>query len=533
MHQHARQQERTTRGRSLRRAGSTVVQAKLTVGAPDDVYEREADRLADQVVHRLATPEAAAPDDVVARAPLAGGIRDAGDLSPTEERDIEAARGGGASLDEGVRARMEDGFGADFSGIRVHTDARSDQLNHQLTAKAFTTGSDIFFGAGAYEPGTVRGDKLLAHELAHTIQQGAATSRKVARRTGAPDVQGLFGFGKKKPTPPPVDASKGKIDVSLCPVINGTLQKAEKGEAGVAEIDAELARMPQRRKQLASKGAPENAADILATLEFLERELIELRGILADVAGTKEQAKDIYVQQGKTGGLKALSPLNPFFKTPKQEPGKGVAKDLDAAEIAAVSTYTANDYKYINPAAAFSKGWLKAQMLDPDTKLADPMQKGSEKDRLEEGGLHTGMIMSAFAKLKVWSGDGYRGERLTAAEFTSQYDVDASGKKVTAKNPTTVRGAFWSVSTKRKVGENFSNGKGDAPPAADKTIGILYKIKVSNARDVAQFSAFPEAEVLCPPASSYTVTGVKARTDLIGTGVPKATAYYEVTIAQK
>jgi len=85
---------------------------------------------------------------------------------------IHRARGGGQPLDGASQARMGEAMGYDFSGVRVHADAASDRLNKQLSAKAFTTGVDIFFRRGAYDPGSSSGRKLIAHELSHVVQQG-------------------------------------------------------------------------------------------------------------------------------------------------------------------------------------------------------------------------------------------------------------------------------------------------------------------------------------------------------------------------
>jgi hypothetical protein len=71
---------------------------------------------------------------------------------------------------------MESAFGHDFSRVRVHTDPRANTLSSDLNALAFTVGNDIAFGAGEYRPGTLVGDALLAHELAHVAQQGGAAS---------------------------------------------------------------------------------------------------------------------------------------------------------------------------------------------------------------------------------------------------------------------------------------------------------------------------------------------------------------------
>jgi hypothetical protein len=97
-----------------------------------------------------------------------------GAISPEVEASIERSRGGGQSLENGTRSQMESAFGVDFSGVRIHTGAESHSLNRAVSAVAFTTGSDIFFRDGAYEPGSSGGRELLAHELTHVVQQGHA-----------------------------------------------------------------------------------------------------------------------------------------------------------------------------------------------------------------------------------------------------------------------------------------------------------------------------------------------------------------------
>ncbi len=109
----------------------------------------------------------------------------AGEVQPAVEASIQRARGGGQALDSGVRARMEPAFGADFSGVRVHTGGEADSLNRSLSARAFTTGQDIFFRQGEYSPGTTSGQELLAHELTHVVQQTGSVQTKLT--VGAPD----------------------------------------------------------------------------------------------------------------------------------------------------------------------------------------------------------------------------------------------------------------------------------------------------------------------------------------------------------
>ncbi len=171
------------------RGGLPPIQAKLTIGAPNDKYEQEADRVASQVVQQINAPasvqssqgqsvqrtEAPEEEEIQAkpdntslqrRVAIAGG-----ESSTNLESAISRARGGGQLLEAGLQQSMGQAMGADFSGVKVHTDAQSDQLNQSIQAKAFTTGQDVFFRQGAYEPGSRGGQELIAHELTHVVQQ--------------------------------------------------------------------------------------------------------------------------------------------------------------------------------------------------------------------------------------------------------------------------------------------------------------------------------------------------------------------------
>lgn len=176
---------------------SLTIQPKLTVTPAGDRYEQEADQVSKQVVSQLNTAQPIQRLDVedemsmqriqrqdledevsmqrIQRMndPLGGMSVDA-----TLESQINGARGGGAPLPDNLQRSMGDAFGTDFSGVRVHHDSGADQLNRSVQAKAFTTGADIFFKSGEYNPGSQGGQKLLAHELTHVVQQGGAVNRK-------------------------------------------------------------------------------------------------------------------------------------------------------------------------------------------------------------------------------------------------------------------------------------------------------------------------------------------------------------------
>jgi hypothetical protein len=199
-------------------AGSSpIVQPKLAVTPPNDQYEDEADRVAGQVMRALDTPQpdtyedeadrpagqvmraldASDPDkyedeadrpagqvmrkDVSAAAPAAGIAVPSG-----VEAAIEGARRGGQPLPDGTRAAMESALGADFGGVRVHTDRESGALNEALSARAFTTGQDIFFKQGEYAPGSAEGQRLLAHELTHVVQQRQVRLKPALQGKGVP-----------------------------------------------------------------------------------------------------------------------------------------------------------------------------------------------------------------------------------------------------------------------------------------------------------------------------------------------------------
>jgi Domain of unknown function (DUF4157) len=165
-----------------------LIQTKLAVGEPDDVYEQEADRVAAEVVREIhaSAPPAAQPQlpANITSTPhiqsLLQGKTTMGKMavSTEVEASIQQKRGSGQLLPDGLRSSMEQAFGTNFSGVRVHTDGESDRLNQLVQAQAFTTGQDVFFRQGAYQPESRVGQELIAHELTHVVQQNKDTIRR-------------------------------------------------------------------------------------------------------------------------------------------------------------------------------------------------------------------------------------------------------------------------------------------------------------------------------------------------------------------
>ncbi len=165
---------------------SAPIQAKLMIGEVGDKYEQQADLVASQVVKDIHAPAWSESTDIEAQLSLQcrGGIGTE-EASKDLESAINNAKGSGQSLNSGLQQSMEQAMGADFSSVRVHTDAQANQLNQSIQAKAFTTGQHIFFKKGEYEPSSTRGQELLAHELTHVVQQGGGDNtveRKVQNK---------------------------------------------------------------------------------------------------------------------------------------------------------------------------------------------------------------------------------------------------------------------------------------------------------------------------------------------------------------
>ena len=161
---------------------SGALQAKLRIGQPGDVYEQEADRVADQVM-RMPEPmhrKCSECEDEVHRQPekeeeeilkTKEASNQTPQVTPELESSISALKGGGQPLPESTRAFFEPRFEEDFSQVRVHTDAKAAEAARAVNAEAYTVGQNVVFGSGQYAPGTWAGQKLMAHELVHVMQQ--------------------------------------------------------------------------------------------------------------------------------------------------------------------------------------------------------------------------------------------------------------------------------------------------------------------------------------------------------------------------
>lgn len=172
------------------------VQTKLALSQPGDVYEQEAARVAEKVMRMPAPTVQRTCASCTAGGSTCPGC-EAEESEPVQRKTEGVSEGSssvsgsfvqslgpGKPLDPSTRAFMEPRFGQDFSDVRLHTDAKAAESAHSVNALAYTVGRDVVFDLGQYAPGTAVGRKLLAHELAHTIQQGGRQSLQRQPATG-------------------------------------------------------------------------------------------------------------------------------------------------------------------------------------------------------------------------------------------------------------------------------------------------------------------------------------------------------------
>ncbi len=180
-----------------------VLQAKLTIGKANDPFEQEADRVASEVMRmphetNVASVQHGAGPSIQRQCACKGSCdkckkkqlslkRVSGSENQSAEvpTSVDAVlRKSGEPLDAATRSFMEPRFGYDFSPVRVHTNSAAARAARDVSALAFTVGNHIAFAAGQYRPGSEKTNRLLAHELAHVVQQGGAEPQKTQQQQG-------------------------------------------------------------------------------------------------------------------------------------------------------------------------------------------------------------------------------------------------------------------------------------------------------------------------------------------------------------
>jgi len=403
-----------------------LVQPKLTVGAPGDKYEIEADSMAERVMS-MNVPDAPAAiqrsevgeEDPLQRSPIAASITplihrqdDEEDVhsQPSVQRAAEAGgfqasssvesglasqQGGGSPLDEGVRSFMEPRFGNDFSSVRIHTGSNAVQMNKELHAQAFTHGSNIYFNAGRYNPGSNEGKRLLAHELTHVVQQTGAkklqqkpiislkSNKQTAQAKQLPGQHPKVTTSNEQKTKTPVTPAVGGVGFS------GSLGLSIQAKADPGQILEQLKNTPPTNAPAGYDQAQASSTGALeAQKQELEQSLPKIpapTGLPAQKSGSKEtQAKGMAPSGNKetpaAGGTKEKS--GQAAKASKIE----VKEAAPPRPIKPTQIAGGNGTK---PAAGGNSGAKAEQAGNSDPQLSQSAQKELASVRLDTSQIST------------------------------------------------------------------------------------------------------------------------------------------------
>ena len=386
------------------------LQAKLTLGQPGDRYEQEADQMAAQVVQQMSLPKSRPSEAAVQRQlkdhdekalqlkPMAQGQGDA--VSADLEASIQREKGGGQSLNDSIRQPMEQSFGADFSGVKIHTDSEADQLSQSIQAKAFTTGKDVFFRQGAYDPGSQSGQELIAHELTHVVQQGGAA----VQRSPGLNIQPAAPTISRKP-----DGTTGRLEDADLDNLTSFLKNNQ--------LSAEWSTHPQ--------------------IQEIYEKLKDANTQLLNQAGRSSSQKNQYrekVQQIYTRLLQkaAEPPIVKFVGTLNQVKTVQDIDRLDASAIQSIAPESIDLYRILHDVLHQSWHMAKEQLANPPEGDKDKRQALMKK-LWEYRQWHHAEVLQATQKEVTVRTENPKGlEKWPSAgstTLTSDIDVNLKGER--------------------------------------------------------------------------------------------------------
>ncbi|WP_434684956.1 eCIS core domain-containing protein [Pseudanabaena minima] len=531
----------------------TAIQAKLNIGAPNDKYEKEADATAIKVVKQINTPsqeksvqrqELIEDEDQLQMKPEISSIQRQesieeekedlqmkslvqrreniaiGDASQDLESSIQRAKGSGQPLDPNLQTKMGQVMGSDFSRVKIHTDAQSDQLNQSIQAKAFTTGQDVFFSQGAYNPKSKAGQELIAHELTHVVQQDSNQS-----------IQRKIDFKPEKLSG--MVSTKAKIASTFTADGLSTLQRIklvlkEYSKINDPKVEANMLAFLKSQSELwlaqhkytkTKKGRQKTA---------LIDEL--LQSVIAEQASIARAEN--YNQDLKDNKFQFLTPGSKDYRATddqSQHPAADLAKKygLLEGEMRAIRMYAGNEYIYINPIIADNDAWLNSQLskyLDMhrdydtnempekfrDKNTFDQFSNDEQARFKEEAHMHADVAVSGLKKLPNIVKQCFRGLGLSEAEFRAQYE-DKVGQTINFPS-------FSSTSRDILTAKGFA----EANSRAQGRVGILLKMNVKFGKDINKISGAGESEVLLLPNAQFKIDTIEDSAD----------GYKEVVVTQ-
>jgi len=230
--------------------------------------------------------------------------------SPTSPKAVMHSLGTGRALESKTKTNMESAFGADFSGVEIHTDSKAQSLSNDMNARAFTVGNHIAFAQGEYNPGSLMSDALLAHELAHVQQQrggdltGIGDTQKYEQEADSAALQAVTN----------IYDTEGKEQVQLKEKSGLRIQRCIKSCDGGPEVDDTIKDAPEKKKPIDKPSIAEPAepaatpADPVATAPIAEKPAVI------------KLVKPSELPNDQAGSIKKRWRLN--YKTKKEARGK-------------------------------------------------------------------------------------------------------------------------------------------------------------------------------------------------------------------
>lgn len=371
-----------------------LLQAKLTVGHPNDIHEQEADRIAEEVV-RLPDPAPAwssidpAPIRPLSLQRRCGAYEGEALMRETQAPHAETSnaaidtvaatlRQAGRPLDAATRSFFEPRFGADFSAVRIHTDSSAAASARNIHALAYTVGRDVVFNTGQYAPHSNSGKRLLAHELTHVLQQ-AGTDGEVLGRS----------HEKRRLRPIPQNRLARVIQRRL--VMFGTLP----------DVNGMLGLLGPRAGLTLNLRVANNQVQIAAVLPAAPPSPA-LRGQLTTIINHATQHAEVIVARGQPGVMVGAFPqpsdltvtrvqqidLDDILQIEAGAPGNGVAKAAHEIQENFVAHATApvpgtDLFAGAHNAAIAAESAVSAELVGPGRRVATvSVNVGPGQDRM-------------------------------------------------------------------------------------------------------------------------------------------------------
>ena len=471
------------------------LQAKLSVGKPGDKYEQEADNMAARVMAMgdPSVPQEEMDGETVQGKPLAGEVtplvqrrqiqrKGNKDASPSIERQLRDSGGGGRPLADGTRSFMESRFGADFSGVRVHTDSSAVQMTQSLGAQAFTHGQDIYYGKGK-SPGK---NDLTAHELTHTIQQTGgkqiqSKANKLRLKADTDSINNIQPFQRLRPKRA---ASLRNVESENDSQGKDRTSQQTKPEQQLESKQDETLNRETTLKQ--SANPQEFETEKTSTPEAVSDEQTQQTQALKSQAPTAAQTEDVNSQKAEQAkpqqtqgqiiadaqtqtGASALKPKNGSAKPEQSQ--DGVVNPATLPEAAQNVAGKANSSPQNAPAQ---------QPAADSPPAGDPLKEdmksaaASATDQAASGSVSGSRGGAAVAGGTSAGGGGAIADKVTPTETpdVSQSEPSAALAAVSNLPPAQLQSALGSVTA--AVSNNVSQQKAELaanPPQADTPTG--------------------------------------------------------------